>query len=301
MVQRNGMPYNEEGTLTAIQNLLKTVQTLRAPNGCPWDRDQTHQSLRPHLIEEAYEVLEVLDQVKTPADLLKPGIRQGFVEEWGDVLLQILLQAEIASEAHPSITFEQIAHELNEKLIRRHPHVFQRENPNAMKADTASEVKANWDQIKKTEKKHDADSKTQDSILGSVQKGLAPLPRTMKIIQKVTKVGFQWPDLQGPTEKLMEEVAELKEALSQNERGPREYLDHIEEELGDVLFSVCNIAYFLKLDPESALRGTLRKFESRFQYIESELLKRGKSPAESTLDEMDEIWRDAKRLEGHTP
>ncbi len=287
------MPYNEEGTTEAIRNLLATVQRLRAPDGgCPWDLKQTHQSLRPFLIEEAYETLEVLDQVKSPADLLKPNIRKAFVEEWGDVLLQILLHAEIASESHPSITLEQIAQELNTKLIRRHPHVFPPAT-GAVIAETPEQVIKNWEQIKKSEKA----GEPTEGVISSVHRGLPPLPRTMKIIQKVTKVGFQWPDLAGPTAKLFEEVNELKEALEQSDRGPQEYLEKIESELGDVLFSVCNIAYFLKLDPENALRSTLRKFESRFQFVEAELKKHGKTPAESNLAEMDQYWAEAKRVE----
>ncbi len=281
------MPYNEEGLLAAIKNVLETVQKLRSPEGCPWDKEQNHQSLRPFLIEETYETVEVLDQIKTSADLLKPHLRQAFIEEWGDVLLQILLNAEIASETHPSITLEQIAAQLNEKLIRRHPHVF-----GNTKAETAQEVIQNWDAIKKQEK----NAKPQ-SVFDGIPQGLPPLPRTMKVIQKVTKVGFQWPSISGPVEKLLEEVSELKSALEHSDLAPEEYLRKVESELGDVIFSVCNIAYFMKLDPEAALRGTLRKFESRFRFIETELQKNGKAPEQSTLEEMDRFWNEAKRLE----
>ena len=299
------MPYNEEGLTLAIQKVLETVQKLRSPDGCPWDKEQTHLSLRPFLIEEAYETAEVLDQIKSAADLLKPNIRQAFIEEWGDVLLQILLHAEIASETHPSITFEQIAQTLNEKLIRRHPHVF-----GNVKADTSDEVIKNWDQIKKEEKsglpadgtKNGATSAdSSKSVFDGIPKGLPALPRTMKVIQKVTKVGFQWPSISGPTEKLIEEVNELKSALEHSDLAPEEYLEKVQSEIGDVLFSACNIAYFMKLDPESALRDTLRKFESRFRYVETQLLQEGKKPESSSLEEMDRLWDEAKRLEAGSP
>lgn len=287
MVQDKGMPYNEERSLTALKDVLKTVYRLRAPGGCPWDREQTHQSLRPFLVEEAYETLEILDQIKTPADLADPKIRQNFIEEWGDVLLQILLHAEIASEHDADITIEAIAQFLNDKLIRRHPHVF-----GEVKVGGAKEVVQNWEQIKKAEKGA-ALATTPASVMDGVHRGLPPLPRTMKLIQKVTKVGFQWPDLKGPTEKLQEEVNELKEALGDGKSGidARE----VENELGDILFSVCNIAHFLKIDPEAALRSTLRKFETRFRHVEQGLAAKGKKPETSTLEEMDELWNEAKK------
>ena len=274
------MPYNEDRSLSAIKEVLKTVHRLRAPGGCPWDREQTHQTLRPFLIEETYETIEVMDEIKTPADLQNPKLKNAFIEEWGDVLLQILLNAEVASENDPTITLEQIAQSLNQKLIRRHPHVFGDVN-----ATNSEAVVQNWDKIKKQEK---AD-------------GLPPLPRTMKVIQKVTKVGFQWPDLAGPLEKLQEEVQELKQILGEKTQEktqtPDQYLNKVESEIGDVLFSVCNVASFLKLDPEAALRSTLRKFESRFNHVETRLKEKGKTPAESNLEEMDIYWDEAKKME----
>ncbi len=282
------MPYNEEQTTQAIKALLKTVAKLRAPDGCPWDREQTHASLRQYLVEETYETIEIMDQLHAPTDFNKNNLKKAFIEEWGDVLLQILLNAEIANETQPDISFETIAAQLNEKMIRRHPHVF-----GETKVSGTDDVLKNWDAIKKEEKK----SSTEAGILDSISKGLPPLPRTMKLIQKVTKVGFQWPDLKGPTEKLEEEVKELKVALSASDLEPEEYLEKIEGELGDVLFSVCNIAYFLKLDPEAALRSTLRKFESRFRYVEDRLREKGKKPEQSNLEEMDQLWDEAKKIE----
>jgi tetrapyrrole methylase family protein/MazG family protein len=292
------MPYNEERSVDALKAVLKTVHRLRAPGGCPWDREQTHQSLRPFLVEETYETLEVLDQIQSPEDLKKPKVRQNFIEEWGDVLLQILLHAEMASENDEEITIEAIARTLNEKLIRRHPHVF-----GETKVEGSDGVVANWDKIKKAEKSAAGASPVATaSALDGVHKGLPPLPRTMKLIQKVTKVGFQWPDLGGPTEKLQEEVDELKEALERVKtpegRANPAHLDEIQKELGDILFGVCNIAHFLKLDPEAALRSTLRRFENRFRYVESELSKQGKKPETSTLAEMDRFWDEAKSKGG---
>lgn len=285
------MSYNEEGSLNAIKELLKTVNRLRAPDGCPWDREQTTQSLRPYLVEETYETIEVMDQVKSPDDLKKPEIKNAFVEEWGDVLLQILLNAEVASETDPTITLEAIAKTLNEKLIRRHPHVFAKEG-DRVKVSGSEDVVKNWDEIKKKEKAAKA-----DSVFSGISSGLPPLLRTMKIIQKVTKVGFQWPDLKGPIDKLQEEVQELKTELTQSDRSPEEHLQKVEAEIGDVLFSVCNIAWFLKLDPEVALRSTLRKFESRFRFVESRLKEKGKTAEQSNLDEMDALWNEAKKVE----
>jgi len=286
------MAYNEEGTLNAIKELLNTVNRLRAPDGCPWDREQTTQTLRPFLIEEAYETVEVMDQVKSPADLKTPAIQSAFVEEWGDVLLQILLNAEVASETEPTITFEAIAKTLNEKLIRRHPHVF-----GEVKVSGSADVIKNWDEIKKKEKA-DANTGTSmkpSSVFDKIGAGLPPLVRTMKIIQKVTKAGFQWPDLGGPVDKLQEEVQELKDELKAHAIKPD--LKAVEGEIGDVLFSVCNIASFFKIDPEAALRSTLRKFESRFRFVENGLRERGKTPEQSNLEEMDALWNDAKKVE----
>ncbi len=280
------MPYNEEQSLEALKKLLKTIHRLRAPGGCPWDRKQTHQSLRPYLIEETYETMEVLDQIHTAEDLKNSSLQKSFVEEWGDVLLQILLHAEMASETVPSISFESIALQLNEKMIRRHPHVF-----GETKVDGADDVVKNWAQIKAAEK-----NTPTSSVFDTIPKGMPGFQRTMSVIQKVTKVGFQWPDVKGPLDKLQEEVTELTDECHshpENSVTPDEKLK-IESELGDVLFSACNIAHFYKIDPETALRNTLRKFESRFRHVEQSLAKEGKTPEQATLEEMDRYWEQAK-------
>jgi tetrapyrrole methylase family protein/MazG family protein len=291
------MPYNEEHAVSAIKDLLKTIYRLRAPGGCPWDREQTHATLRKFLIEETYETVEVLDQITSPESLNDIRLKKAFIEEWGDVLLQILLNAEVASETHPDISFEAIAKSLNEKMIRRHPHVF-----GETEVSGTDDVLKNWEQIKKEEKSKTGanapgDSEAKTSVFDSISTGMPPIARTLKVIQKVTKVGFQWPDLKGPMEKLEEEVAELKAALAHSDLEPEEYLEKIESEIGDILFSVCNVTSFLKLDPEAALRSTLRKFESRFRFVEDRLREAGKTPETSNLEEMDQHWNEAKKAE----
>ena len=291
------MAYNEEQALLALKSLLGTVKKLRSPEGCPWDREQTHRSLRPYLLEETHETLEVLDQVERPADLERPELRGAFVEEWGDVLLQILLHAEIASETVPETDFTAIAKTLEEKLIRRHPHVF-----GEVRVSGSDEVIQNWAEIKRSEKqsKNQSGSGTstgQNSVFDSISKGLPPLPRTMKVISKVTKVGFQWPDLNGPLDKLEEEVKELRTALEAGDLENEALKEEVESELGDLLFCVCNIAHFMKIDPEAALRGTLRRFEGRFRHVETRLGETGKTPGEAKLEEMDRYWDEAKALE----
>lgn len=283
------MPHNEEAILKSFSEALRTVARLRGPGGCPWDREQTHSSLRRFLTEEAYEVLEVLDQIESPERLNDARLRAHFEEEWGDLLLQILLHAEIAHETRPDVDFGTIARTLNEKLIRRHPHVF-----GEVKVSGSTEVLKNWDQIKKTEK---GDAPVPESILDSIPKSLPPLLRTEKVISKVTQVGFQWPDLEGPLAKLEEEIQELRAALKNSDRQNPDTRKQIEGEIGDVLFCAANISFLLKMDPEAALRGTLRKFEARFRHVESRLREKGSSPGQSTLAEMDLYWDEAKALE----
>ena len=283
------MPYNEEATLHAFSEVLKTVARLRGPGGCPWDGEQTHQSLRKFLIEETYEVTDVLDRIPAPEALNDPSLNYAFREEWGDLLLQILLHSEIASETRPDLNFAAVAKTLNEKLIRRHPHVF-----GEVTVSGTEEVLKNWDQIKKAEK---GPSSKLESVFDSIPKSLPPLPRTEKIIGKVTKMGFQWPDLKGPLEKLEEEIQELKSALDGADLNDAETRKKVESEIGDVLFSVTNIAYLTKIDAEGALRSTLSKFESRFRHVETRLHEKGSSPAHSTLEEMDRYWDEAKAIE----
>lgn len=276
-------PFLDAASMEAIDRVLETVHRLRAPGGCPWDQKQTPQSLRPYLIEEAYEVLEVLDQTDSIERLKEPAIRDALKEEFGDVLLQIALHAEIAREAG-AFSFADIATTLDEKLIRRHPHVF---------GDTtvkdADDVVLKWDEIKVGEKTKK--NSAPPSALTGIPKGLPALSRAEKTISKVTKVGFQWPDIEGPLAKLEEEIQELTAAVRAGKR------EEVAEELGDLLFSVCNVAFMLKQDPEVALRSFLAKFESRFTYVENAIQAEGKTLAESNLKEMDRYWDEAKRKE----
>ena len=238
--------------------MIETVHRLRAPGGCPWDRAQTHQSLRPYLIEEAYEVLDIVDQIHTSEDLKKDKIRIPFREELGDLLMQVMIHSEMASEVG-AFDVTEVAQELNAKLIRRHPHVFGDD-----KATTADEALLNWEKQKAKEKK--------DSVLAGMPKGLPSLQKASRTIEKVSKVGFQWKDLQGPAEKLEEELGELKQEINafQNTQDPAQQeklKSRISAELGDVLFSLCNIAYFLKISPEDSLREMLDRFETRFIFF----------------------------------
>lgn len=266
-----------------IAQLLETVHRLRAPGGCPWDSAQTHQSLRQYLIEEAYEVLDALDRVNTTDDLKNESIKGSLCEELGDLMMQVLLHSEMASETG-AFDIGDVAKGLNDKLLRRHPHVF-----GDIKADSSDSALKNWEQQKAREKAKNPNA----SILDGVPKNLPALQKAARVIEKATRVGFQWKDLQGPLEKVEEELIELKAEISQDHRD----LGKIEAELGDVLFSICNLAHMLKVSPEDALRSTLARFESRFKYVEQKLRETGRRPEDSNLEEMDVFWNEAKRRE----
>lgn len=271
--------------LAGVTSALETVHRLRAPGGCPWDREQTHQSLRPFLIEEAFETVEQLDRSPPIDDLL--------VEELGDVLLQILLHSEIAAEAG-RFTFDDVCAKLSAKLIRRHPHVF-----GDVTVDGTSGVLKNWELQKKKEK-GEALSPLSASVLSGVPKGLPALQRAARVIDRVTRVGFQWPDLEGPLQKLREEVSELEAELKPFAKLadiPEAKKARIESEIGDVFFCLANLTSVLKLQPEDALRSNLRRFESRFQFIERHLAANGRELGKVPLEEMDHLWNQAKALE----
>jgi tetrapyrrole methylase family protein/MazG family protein len=307
---------------TALDKLITTVARLRGPGGCPWDRKQTHQSLAKYLIEESYETLEIIDQIDSPEKLKEPTLRTSFREELGDVLLQVLLHAEIAGETG-AFDIQGVARALDEKLIRRHPHVFgnsPQTEPLSAKLDSAEAVEANWERIKAQEraagkglntesvKPESATESGPPSVLDGLPRGLPALPRAERVIAKVTKVGFQWPDFSGPLAKLQEEVRELEaevQAFEQRRATSSAAPDAQAEalraraaaELGDVLFSIANMGFLLGIDPEQALRGTLARFESRFRHVERLLRQKGKTPEQSTLAEMDALWEQAKALE----
>ncbi|MFZ9596630.1 MAG: nucleoside triphosphate pyrophosphohydrolase, partial [Bdellovibrionia bacterium] len=286
--------------LPVLAQLIETVYRLRAPGGCPWDRAQTHQSLRPYLIEEAYEVLDVLDQISDTEALKTPKIQQSFQEELGDLLMQVLLHSEMTREAQAFDIYD-VAQGLNDKLIRRHPHVF-----GDTSVQTAEGALQSWEKQKAKEKASDL----QASILDGLPKNLPALQKASRVIEKVTQVGFQWPDLQGPLSKVDEELGEfktevlaleehLKSAASQAHESleTQRLRKKVESELGDLLFTLANVASLLRINPEAALRGTLDRFQRRFRFVEARLKEQQKTPEQSNLQEMDHYWDEAKKLE----
>ena len=246
-----------------MARLLEIMARLRRPgDGCPWDLEQTIDSVKPNLIEEAYEAL----------DAMESGNREHLAEELGDVLLQIVLQSQIASE-EGSFDFARVAKGISDKLIRRHPHIF-----GDVKVANSKEVLRNWDAIKKTEKK------ARESALDGVAKHVPPLHRAFQLQKRAARVGFDWSDIKDVYAKLDEEIAELKEAAAAGNR------KQVVEELGDVLFSVVNIARFVKVDPAYALELSNAKFSRRFRIVENEIVSGGRRMKDCTLAEMDAIW-----------
>lgn len=252
-----------------FEKLVSIIQRLRAPDGCPWDREQTHESLLPFFLEEAYEVIESVDE----------GNWENLKEELGDILLHVVFQAVLA-EDEGKFSLEDSISTVNEKLIRRHPHVFEK-----AQAQAAFQAKQNWEAAKHKEKK-------RDSRLDGVPSNLPALIRSQRLQQKASYAGFDWEKVEEVWDKIHEEIQELKEA---QEEGVRE---HLVEEIGDVLFSIVNLARFLDIPAEDALRKTNKKFTTRFSKVEEELKRRGKTVEESNLVEMDEIWNRVK-LEEH--
>ncbi|WP_047154284.1 nucleoside triphosphate pyrophosphohydrolase [Aneurinibacillus tyrosinisolvens] len=248
--------------------LREIVAILRSPEGCPWDREQTHQSIRKNLIEETYEVLETIDDNDPDA----------MCEEMGDLLLQILLHSQMAEE-EGYFTVNDVVATLNEKLIRRHPHVF-----GTSEAGNAEEALQNWEAIKVEEKK--GKGKGFTSRLDSVPRELPTLSRAYKYQKKAAEIGFDWDKLSDVFDKVKEEWEELREAGTP---------EHRKEELGDLLFVIVNVARFLKIDPEEALALTNKKFKYRFSYIEQKIQAAGKAADGATLEEMEAWWQEAKR------
>jgi tetrapyrrole methylase family protein / MazG family protein len=257
-----------------FERLVDIMRRLRAPDGCPWDREQTHETLKPYLIEEAYEVL----------DAIEAGDDRALAEELGDVLLQVVFHAQVASE-DDRFGVNDVAKAIADKLVRRHPHVF-----GDVEADTPEKVLKNWDAIKKEEKaeKGEADK----GLLDDVPRHLPALLRAENLQRKAARVGFDWEKLEEVTAKAREEVTEFIETIEQKESESR-----VIEELGDLLFSIVNVARFIGISPEEALSRTNRKFVTRFRYIESKLAASGSSPAEASLEQMDLFWEEAKSVE----
>lgn len=272
----------------AFDRFVATIAALRAPGGCPWDQEQTHLSIAPNMIEEAYEAVDAIESDDVA------HLR----EELGDVLLQVVLQSQIAADAG-EFTIDDVCAEVDAKIVRRHPHVF----GNA-EGGSANEVIALWDQIKLTEKEAAGNSAGPERLLDGVPTGLPALTQAQKISRKAAAVGFEWETVDGAWGKVAEEVAELKEAYAaapQDEHGcvlhDAPEAAHVEEELGDVLFSLVNVARKMGLNAENALRGACRKFRARWAAMEDAALEAGGPLEEMDAQQREALWQAAKRTE----
>jgi len=253
----------------SVKDLEEIVRILRAPGGCPWDAEQTHESIRRNFLEEAYEVVEAIDEKST--DHLE--------EELGDVLLQVMFHTRIEQEKG-IFDLDAVADRVCKKLIYRHPHVF-----GEVKVSDTSQVLTNWEALKRTEK----GQATHTDALSAVSRSLPALWRAEKVQSKARKAGFDWPDVSGALDKLSEELDELREAIAQG--------GNISEELGDLLFAAVNVSRFVKTDPEEALTGASDKFIARFEKVEDGAAAQGRRLEDMTLAEMDALWEKAKRQE----
>jgi tetrapyrrole methylase family protein/MazG family protein len=260
-----------------IQKLVDLVARLRGPNGCPWDKEQTRETLKPMLVEEAYEVLDALDA--TDPALLK--------EELGDLLFQVVFHAQIASE-RGEFTLADVIDRLHEKMVRRHPHVF-----GDADLRTAGDVLRNWEDIKAAERGtvSTSDPASEKSILDGIPSRLPALHQAYQITAKASRVGFDWSRLEDILAKLKEEADELVAARE------RADTDELAGEVGDLLFVVVNVARFLSIDPETALARSNRKFVRRFRYVETRIKEQGRELKNATLEEMDTLWDQAKENE----
>ena len=289
-----------------FERAVAIMERLRAPGGCPWDREQTFDSIKPYTLEETYEVLEAIDN-RDWEEL--PG-------ELGDLLLQVLFYSEMAKE-QGTFSIDDVLERLSRKLVDRHPHVF-----GDVKADTSADVKRNWEALKVEERKKRLEGegaegkreKSSGSILAEISSSMPSLLEAQKLSSRAAQVGFDWPDMEGLFNKLGEETAELREHLREfpapgprpEGRGvagsgrqsiPEALRLRLEEEVGDLFFVLVNIARYLSLDPESALRKTNRKFRRRFQRMEQRLQERGSTPEHASMEELESLWQQAKKEE----
>jgi tetrapyrrole methylase family protein / MazG family protein len=256
-----------ESTGEKFQKLVSLMARLRAPGGCPWDREQTFDTIKPFTLEETYEVLDAIDRRDW----------DGLTEELGDFLLQAVFYAQMASEQE-LFSIEDSLDAINQKLVRRHPHVFGEQT-----AESAGDVTRIWGEIKDAEKKEKGQAPT--TLLGGVPRALPALVEAQQIASRAARVGFDWENAGQVIEKLHEELAEFQAAPP----------DQLEDELGDMLFVLVNLARFVKVDPEQALRRTNAKFRHRFGYLEAKLAEQGRKPEEATIEEMEALWQEAKR------
>jgi MazG family protein len=261
-----------------FERLVEIMATLRGPHGCPWDKQQDFNSLKPMLVEEVYEVLEAIEN----------NDFDGLSEELGDLLLHVVFHAHLGRESGV-FDIDTVIQKISDKLIRRHPHVFGEEP-----ASSPEEVIRNWEAIKAQEKAEKLKNRTpeQRSLLEGIPSKLPAIHEAHQISSRAARVGFDWPDVEGIFEKLQEEVRELKEVIS--EGGDDSRRERLEDEIGDMLFVIVNIARYLKIDSESALKRANRKFKARFQYMEAELNRQGKTLEQATIDEMEALWQRAK-------
>lgn len=254
-----------------VYDLVDIVRLLRSPGGCPWDIEQTHESIRKSLIEETYETIEAINKKSVP--MLR--------EELGDVLMQVIFHAQIETE-NGNFNIDDVADENAKKMIERHPHVF-----GTVNVDGVDDVLTNWDAIKRKTK----NQKTVSDSIDSVPRELPALMRADKVQHKASKVGFDWKDVSGALDKLSEEIEELKSAIEKQDN------ENAYEELGDVLFSAVNVSRFLDIDSEEALTSATDKFAERFKTVESIASKRGIDMKSSSLEVLDELWNEAKIIE----
>jgi ATP diphosphatase len=259
----------------ALERLVEVMRRLR--EGCPWDREQDIRSLRPYLIEECYEVLDEMDRVAYG------GPWKPLAEELGDLLFQIVFHAHIASE-RGEFDFGDVANAIAEKLTVRHPHVF-----GALKLEGATAVLENWAKLKAEERKKKTGR--AGSVLDGVPSGAPGLQRAERLTEKASRIGFDWPNLEGVRAKLDEEIKELDEAIAKEDK------DAIEHELGDVLFSLANLSRFLNTPAEDAVRQANKRFTARFQHLEARLDAQGRKFDKVPLDELNALWEEAKREE----
>ncbi len=252
----------------SFEAFAEIVAHLRAPNGCPWDREQTHESLRKHLLEESYEAISAIDS----------GDFTDMREEFGDLLLQVVLQSQIANE-EGQFNINQVVQGISSKLVRRHPHVF-----GDLELDDVDGVLANWEKLKETERKDKGQN--EKGLLDGIPAALPALSQAQEYQDRAARVGFDWPEIDGVLDKVKEEIEEIKNAETDFE---------LASEIGDLFFVLVNFARWKDVDAESALRGTNMKFKKRFGYVERGAKKQGRNLSELTLDEMESLWQEAKR------
>jgi tetrapyrrole methylase family protein / MazG family protein len=262
---------SEKNINATFRKLVDVMARLRSDDGCPWDLEQTTETLTPYIIEEAYELVEAI----------KEGDPSHTCEEAGDLLFQIVFQAQIAGE-NKDFNISDVINGIHEKMIRRHPHVF-----GDLNVKNSEEVRQNWVRIKESEGK-----KRPDSALGLVPRSLPSLLRGRRITENAAEVGFDWPDIKGVVDKFDEEVVELKESLAEGTQ------KNIEDEFGDVLFALVNLSRFVNVDPERALGASIAKFTRRFHHIEEKARMSRRKMEDLTLDEMEKYWCEAKEKEG---